>query len=262
VGKVPLLPGTCYIEFVRVVVAAAHGVRLYSLERVAFQSIMFLDDDAQLLGAPRVRLQLDQTTGSIGISSKRGGGVSTLHADMLLRLRERSNSSTRLHIPDVQACCSESVTGEPFYAATGNDYRGEFRALKQGWGGVSTCLALVEYARQEAEQQHLRACAFLDACSHAALWWTDHGRRPFYAAAVDAYHVISTDRSRNRVQWSTTSAPTDAEPAAYRIFDSRGECLVHTTGGRSGSFDVDWLEERRTRRHTHGRSIEPTPTFV
>ena len=177
--------------------------------------------------------------------------MSTLQSELVLRLRQRS-TSTRLNASETQACCSESVTGEPFYAATGNDYRGEFRSLKQGWaGGGSTCLALVEYAREEAEQLHLRACAFLDACSHAALWWTDHGRRPFYAAAVDAYHVNSTERSRNRVLWSTTSAPTDAEPAAYRIFDRRGDCLVHTAGGRSGSFAVDWLEERRTRRHTH-----------
>eukprot|EP00966_Prymnesium_polylepis_P297536 6874313-Prymnesium_polylepis.1 len=62
VGYVPLLPGTCYIEFVRVVVVAVHGLQLYSLDDVAFHNIMFLDDDANLYGTPLVRLKLDQST--------------------------------------------------------------------------------------------------------------------------------------------------------------------------------------------------------
>jgi F-type H+-transporting ATPase subunit beta len=89
VGAVPLLPGTCYIEFVRVVVVAAHGARPYSLEDVAFQSIMFLDDDtdARLFGAPRVRVCLDRPAGALAVASRRGGVEAwTTHAAMRLRL--------------------------------------------------------------------------------------------------------------------------------------------------------------------------------
>ena len=184
VGKVPLLPGTCYIEFVRIVVVAIHGLQLYSLDDVAFHSIMFLDDDAQVYGAPLVRVQLNQERGTLEISSKCDDSARTKHADMLLRLRSESTSPARVNVEEAQAQCVDTVTGDTFYAATGNDYRGEFRALKQGWAGAGLCLSLVEYERKETEHMHLRACAFLDACSHAGLWWEDHRRRPFFAAGV------------------------------------------------------------------------------
>eukprot|EP00966_Prymnesium_polylepis_P002058 47023-Prymnesium_polylepis.1 len=70
VGKVPLLPGTCYIELARVVVVAVHGPQPYSLRRVKFQSILFLDD-VGLFGSPHVRLQLDRRDGSLFIASRR-----------------------------------------------------------------------------------------------------------------------------------------------------------------------------------------------
>eukprot|EP00966_Prymnesium_polylepis_P284672 6577012-Prymnesium_polylepis.1 len=107
---------------------------------------------------------------------------------MVLRLRSSSTSTARLDAPKIRAQCSDSVTGDTFYAATGNDYRGEFRALKEGWAGGSTCLSVVEYERKETRHVHLRACAFLDACAHAGLWWQDHRGRPFFAAGVGAYH--------------------------------------------------------------------------
>ena len=128
-----------------------------------------------------------------------------MHADMRLRLRTESTSSSRLDVATTQAQCPESVVGATYYAATGNDYRGEFHALAQGWGGGTMYLALVEYDRNEAEQVHLRACAFLDACSHAGLWWFDHARQPFFAAGVGSYHVNSSDRASNRLLWSTTT---------------------------------------------------------
>ena len=160
-------------------------------------------------------------------------------------------------IVQVQERCPDTVTGEVFYGATGNDYRGEFHALKEAWGGGVTCLARVEYGHTETEHLHLRACAFLDACSHAALWWQDHRGRAFFAAGVESYHVNSLDRSSNRVLWSTNSIPTDSDIGSYRIFDGEGRCLVHTTGGRSGYFSIGWLEERRTRQHAYELRWDP-----
>jgi acyl transferase domain-containing protein len=252
VGFVPLLPGTCYIEFVRVVVVALHGKQLYSLEHVSFKNMMFLDEDALLAGSPLLRLTLSRSSGELEVCSSRGGGPWTAHAEMSLRLRSASTSPARLDAAQLKASCVDSVTGEQFYAATANDYRGEFRGLSRGWAGAGTCLSLVEYAREEREHPHLRACAFLDACAHVGLWWQQHERRPFFAAGVSSYHVNSTERSPNRLLWSTMSEASDeADEGAYRVFNARCDNLVHTPGGQMGYFAVGWLEERRTRRHAY-----------
>ena len=161
-----------------------------------------------------------------------------------------------------QARCTESLKGEAFYSATGNDYRGEFVALDAAWAGEGICLSRVAYAREEREEVHLRACAFLDACAHATLWWQDHRRRPFFAAGVEAYHVNSTDRGSNRVLWSTLTAPGGDELGGYRVFNGRGDCLVHAQGGASGYFEVGWLEERRTRRFAYALEWERSPRAV
>ena len=40
VGKVPLLPGTCYIEMARNMAIALHGASTFTLARAAFQNII------------------------------------------------------------------------------------------------------------------------------------------------------------------------------------------------------------------------------
>ena len=247
VGKVPLLPGTCYIEFVRVVVEAVHGKQLYSLDEVNFKAIMFLDDDAQLFGVPRVRLQLNRNDGSLSITSTRDQGASTSHAEMKLRLRAESTSAEALDVIATQARCPETVTTDTYYAATGNDYHGEFHALRQGWGGgTGGFLSVVSYGHNEASHLYLRACAFLDACSHAQVWWLDHQRKAFYAASVESYHVNSADLTSNRSMWSTADVS-----GAYRISNRDGDNMVHAQGWSNGYFDPGWLEERRALRHTY-----------
>ena len=43
VGRVPLLPGTCYIEMARNMAIAVHKTKAFVLARVAFENIIFLD---------------------------------------------------------------------------------------------------------------------------------------------------------------------------------------------------------------------------
>ena len=211
---------------------------------------MFLDD-VQIAGATILRLQLDHSNGLLAVASRRDDEAWTTHADMRLRLRAESTSPARIALAETRARYSEHVSGDELYASTGNDYRGEFRALKDGWGSTSSQLGLVEYESEESEHLHLRACAFLDACSHPVLWWGDHQRRPWFASAVDSYHINSTDRTANRVLWSAIETNDMRDDSEYRIFDASGHCLVHTTGWRTSSFAVGWLEETRARRHTY-----------
>ena len=63
VGKVPLLPGTCYIEMARNMAIAVHKTKAFVLARVAFENIIFLDV-ADLKRGPSVRLHLSRPPAS------------------------------------------------------------------------------------------------------------------------------------------------------------------------------------------------------
>ena len=53
---------------------------------------------------------------------------------------------------EARASCMDHIVGDAFYAATGNDYRGEFRALKEAWALPETAaLGYVEYEAEEME---------------------------------------------------------------------------------------------------------------
>ena len=76
-----------------------------------------------------MRLKLDQIASEIEITSRVEDGAWDTHAVMELQLQPRSVALARLDSADVRTRCPEHVTGEEFYASTGNDYRGEFRAM-------------------------------------------------------------------------------------------------------------------------------------
>ena len=99
VGRVPLLPGTCYIELVRVAKVASHDMKLYSLDNVTFLSILFLDDiTEEFCPTLCVSVQLDQSSDVLTISSQREHDVRTVHAEMRLRLLSEATFATHLDV--------------------------------------------------------------------------------------------------------------------------------------------------------------------
>ena len=112
-----------------------------------------------------------------------------------------ADEAAPLDLAAVRARCPEHVAGESFYAATGNDYRGEFRSLRDGWGGGGggETLGRIEYPAAEALRPHLRACAWLDVASHPMVWWMGHLGRGFYAAAVREYRVLAPNANPNPI---------------------------------------------------------------
>ena len=264
VGKVMLLPGTCYIEMARAAVRQQHGSASFALANVRFQTIMFLDE-ASWRGAPIVRLRLDTDAAAhITITARLEDGAWDTHAHMCLELRPGGAAAERLDPAKVQARCPEHVTGDAFYGSTGNDYRGEFRALAEGWGGggAGETLGRVEYAHTETAHVHLRSCAWLDACTHPAIWWMEHKGRPFYAAAVRSYHILAMEVSANRELWSHLTVPDPAGGTGdLAYFDASLAPLVRIEGSTSGYFEVGWLESRRAVRQMYQtRWEEATPT--
>ena len=263
VGKVMLLPGTCYIEMARAAVRQQHGSVGFALANVHFQTIMFLDE-VSWRGAPIVRLRLDTDGAQITITSRLEDGAWDTHAHMGLELRPGGAAAAGLDPAEVQARCPEHVTRDAFYGSTGNDYRGEFRALAEGWGGggAGETLGRVEYAHTETAHVHLRSCAWLDACSHPAIWWMEHKRRPFYAAAVRSYHILAMDVSANRELWSHLTVPDPASGTGdLSYFDASLAPLARIEGSKSGYFETGWLESRRAVRQMYQtRWEEATPT--
>ena len=257
VGKVPLLPGTFYIEMARNVAAAVHGRRAFTLARATFESLMFLDDTS-IDGGPSVRLHLDRASALVTISSRRKNTAWSSNANMVLELREPAAAES-IDVTSVITRCSERTTADAYYAGVANDYRGEFRAMTEAWGG-SGCDVLdrVAYSSSASVDVHLRTAAWLDACTHAPIWFSDHRRRSSYAAAVGAYRMDSTDLSSNRQIWGLATVDTSTGTGALHMCNSALACLVHVEGLRGGLFDASTLEERRTRRHLYQLRWERT----
>ena len=178
-----------------------------------------------------------------------------------VRLRDGGvNKEAPLDLAAMRARCPEHVAGAAFYAATGNDYHGEFRALRDGWGGGGgggggggsgggETLGLIEYPTAEAQHLHLRSCAWLDVASHAMVWWMGHLGRGFYAAAVREYRVLRHRVIDNRQLWSVrTAGAADGGGSAangaistLQIYDAAFAPVVRVEGSRAGRFDCDAL---------------------
>eukprot|EP00966_Prymnesium_polylepis_P248948 5755866-Prymnesium_polylepis.2 len=158
----------------------------FALVGTVFENIIFLDDDQR--SGPTVRLTLNQSTKLITISSRNASIAWDSNAHMTLELRDASTTKA-VDKEGILARCPDHVTGETFYKGTANDYRGEFRALAEAWGGNGCdSLARIAYPAVCTKDVHLRTCAWLDATTHAPIWWTDHQGRSFYIASVGAYH--------------------------------------------------------------------------
>ena len=173
---------------------------------------------------------------------------------MMLQLRGSSESHPlRIDEKLLGREGDQYVTGPLFYRETGNDYRGEFKAMKEAWnrGASDGVLSLVEYDNHETAHVPLRTCAWLDVCSHASLWWTDHQKRGFYAAAVKAYNVESNEVSSNRIMWSLSKVATGTTTGTLMMFNESKECSIHVDGGTFSSFDIGWLEGRRASTHLY-----------
>ena len=166
-----------------------------------------------------------------------------------------ADEAAPLDLASVRARCPEHVVGETFYAATGNDYRGEFRSLRDGWGGGGggETLGRIEYPAAEVLRPHLRTCAWLDVASHPMVWWMGHLGRGFYAAAVREYRVLRHRVTDNRQLWSVRtaiaadgggSAVAAAENGAIstlQIHDAAFTPVVRVEGSRAGRFECTEL---------------------
>jgi hypothetical protein len=235
---------------------AVHGTTAFTLARTTFENIIFLDV-TDLKRGPSVRLLLNQSTGLITISSKTETTAWNSNANMTLELRTAS-STKYIGAAELRARCPDHVGGDAFYAATANDYRGEFRGMAEAWGGNGCdSLAHIAYPSLSTKDIHLRTCAWLDATTHAPIWWTDHQRRSFYIASVSGYHVDSTDVSANKQIWSWVARDEDKGVQDSSICGSAFDCIVRIEGSRGGVWDPSLLEERRARSHTYQIQWKP-----
>ena len=133
VACTPLAPGTGYLCMVREAVTATEAGRV-QVTQAQFTAMMFLDGPCPVV---RVGLESegDQST-VVSIKSSVSVGDWTQHAAVTATVQKGAvGSSAPL---DVAALAKtggpiECMDGASFYASTGNDYRGDFRAMVAVW---------------------------------------------------------------------------------------------------------------------------------
>ena len=159
VGWVSLLPGTCYIELARAMVSQLFGPSLFTLSETKFENILFLDD-TEIRGAPFLRVAFDEARqGLVAVSSRQHETAWTSNSTMKLRRRDASRTAP-LAVTDLELDRARNdgmhVEAASFYANTGNDYRGEFRAMKQAWNlGVEGVVSTIECEWRHPPNPHL-----------------------------------------------------------------------------------------------------------
>lgn len=234
VGRVSLVPATCYIEMVTPVVHQLYGDVPFTLENLEFVNILYLSART----TPRVRISLDDENG-IKIESETRGQW-TLHATMNLIAGSKEEVHAPLDIAAMQARCTDvRQGGDAFYEKIGNDYQGHFRSVSKVWLGQDELLACVEVDSDELQgRPDLCACAWLDACTQAGVLRMDHGGRPFYAAKAGVYAVGSTDRRLQKRLWSVMKqAAPGGRKGRIDIYNDLGDWLVSIVGNEAGFFD-------------------------
>ena len=234
VGRVSLVPATCYIEMVTPVVHQLFGDVPFSLEDLEFVNILYLSPGS----SPRVRISLDESNG-IKIESETKGAW-TVHATMRLVTGSEDTTHETLDIAAMQARCTDvRPGGEGFYESIGNDYQGHFRSVSKVWLGEDELLACVEVDAESLEgRPDLCACAWLDACTQAGVLRMDHQNRPFYAAKAGVYAVGSTDRKLEKRLWSVMKQATPGgRKGRIDIYNDSGGWLVSIVGNEAGFFD-------------------------
>jgi acyl transferase domain-containing protein/thioesterase domain-containing protein/D-arabinose 1-dehydrogenase-like Zn-dependent alcohol dehydrogenase/acyl carrier protein len=236
VGRVSLVPATCYIEMVTPIVRQLHGDTPFSLQNLQFVNILYLSVGK----TPTVRISLTEGTAIKIESLTEATGQWTLHATMNLQMEATGNEHPKLDIAAVKARCPEvRAGGEEFYTKIGNDYQGHFRSVSEIFLGDGELLCCVEVDPSSLQgRPDLCAMAWLDACTQAGVTRMDHQGRPFYAAKAGVYEVGGTDRRLQSRLWSVMKqAVPGGREGRIDIYNDLGEWMVSIVGNEAGFFE-------------------------
>jgi myxalamid-type polyketide synthase MxaC len=235
VGRVSLVPATCYIEMVTPIVRQIYGDVPFSLRDLQFVNILYLALDK----FPTVKISL-QDGQAIRIESlTESTGQWNLHATMNLQLDE-ATEHPKLDIEAMKARCSEVRSGgDDFYDGIGNDYQGHFRSVSKIFLGDDELMCCVELDPEPLQgRSDLCAMAWLDACTQAGVVRMDHQGRPFYASKAGVYAVGGTDRRLQSRLWSVMKQATPGgRKGRIDIYNDLGEWLVSIVGNEAGFFE-------------------------
>ena len=251
IGHVPLLAGTSFIEIVRAVLYDVSKPCPFKIVAAELTGFLFLDDESSTLF---LRMRWDQQTREVEISSKRGNEPTwTENARMQTGITE-PDTQTTINIASVQQQCPKYVTGEQFYAAAGNNWQGEFRAMHQNWVRPgSEVLGQVQFEHMRTAP-FLRAAAWLDSCNQSCVLVLESDQnatsclpaeltgRPYYAASIDAYEIHQRGSMQTREMWSVHVPGIEST-----LFNAKNECVARILGSTVGTLAPGELEGRRQR---------------
>jgi len=209
--------------------------------------MLFMDDPNALT----IETSIDLKTMQITIRSVRQDEDLNLHAEMKVNLGAHHRCMDEiLDLHGIKSKCPTHVRGDEYYAATGNDYQGEFRTCSDVWVGEMEVLSRVEFEDHEVDNVPLRTCAWMDVCGHGGLLLAPHKKRPFYAATTEQYAIQSVDTALNKVMWSHTTMDINRN-ATLSMYNEKLELVVQVIGAKFGFFPIGFLEAKRVEQHTY-----------
>ncbi|EOD30377.1 hypothetical protein EMIHUDRAFT_123144, partial [Emiliania huxleyi CCMP1516] len=256
IGYVPLIAGTSYIALAREVMATYRAAP-FRISDSKFHTFFFLDDETKADALQQISYHAE--TGNILIESN-VDGAATVHAELRASFFEPA-AIDALDTASAIRRCSRQVDAAEFYASIGNNYQGEFRTMTSSWVGENEVIAQIAFPNHKTAA-FLRGCAWLDACNQPGVLLTqkdpsasqclpDHMiGRPYFAARIASYEVLSTNLKQTRVMWGYHYAP-EGEPALMRAYNASGKCVVQIHGGEMGELAPGFLESRRAQRHIY-----------
>ena len=165
VGQVPISPGTGFMQMGRM--GASHCVNgTVTLVNIVFTSPLFLD---RYESAVSIQMSVIKESSRINIDSRDDSLDRGPSAGWLQNATMLATSGSEAVAPDpnyssggVTAMC----TGNEFYSQTGNDYRGDFRALEAVWLiGEDTVLCKVSMNQVLLHQVILTCSLYIAQCT-------------------------------------------------------------------------------------------------
>ena len=256
VGCTSLAPGTGYLEMAREAVTCSDAdTDSLSITSTQFTSILFLDDKVR----PLLQLTLDLDFHNITVESIDSTGAVLQHAIISVSSKSDSPFTPALALPSQTPATFvvNHVDGSSFYAATGNDYRGDFRSLRTvGYTDESLLVKLeFEQTRPDGllfpEHQHLRNAAVVDACGQPAVLrdWNHEGR-PYVFGGLD-WCWLSAQRSAENHVVMGRHYPN----GSFAVFDSNEAVRCHLSAASQSFLQPGKLEWQHSRQETIPNSL-------
>jgi myxalamid-type polyketide synthase MxaB len=229
-----ILPGVVMAETMLAAAKAALGPERWAIEDLAIQEALVVPDgEARTC---QTILTPDENGARAEILSLAPNGETwTRHATATLVAAGGEPDLTPAPIADIQARCSEQVTGDAHYArcqSRGFDFGPSFRAVEHVWRRAGEALGRIRLPVAPRSSAHVIHPVLIDAAGQLASH-TIHGEGAYVPVGIERLRVY---RAPAETCWAHvvtrpgSGAATDVLVADIRLLDDEGRVLAEVVG--------------------------------